>query len=96
MGTVFGITSIILAVPSQSPSGPASSASDGYGLGQGAAGPGRQCTTTAAGALRVIVEDGSIHMSGHAAPSVPIGIKATGGPESVWYGWEAGSTDLTS
>ena len=40
---------------SQSSSGPAGSASDGYGLGRGAAGPDRRCTTTAAGALRVIV-----------------------------------------
>ena len=33
----------------------AGGASDGYGLGRGAAGPGRRCATTAAGALRVIV-----------------------------------------
>ena len=52
---VFGITSNILALPSRSPPGPAGGASDGYGLGRGAAGPGRLSTTTAAGALRVIV-----------------------------------------
>ena len=40
---------------SQSSSWPAGGASDGYGLGRGAAGPDRRCTTTAAGALRVIV-----------------------------------------
>ena len=51
----FGITSNILALSSQSPSGPAGGASDGYGLERGAAGPDRRFTTTAAGALRVIV-----------------------------------------
>ena len=50
---LFGITSNTLVRSSQSPSGPAGGASDGYGLGRGAA--GRRCTTTAAGALRVIV-----------------------------------------
>ena len=44
-----------LALSSQSPSGPAGGASDGYGLGRGAAAPDRRCTTTAAGALRAIV-----------------------------------------
>ena len=52
---VFGITSNALVRSSQSSSGPAGGASDGYGLGRGAAGPDRRCTTTAAGALRVIV-----------------------------------------
>ena len=54
---LFGITSSILALSGQSPSGPAGGASDGYGLGRGAVGPGCRCTTTvtAAGALRVIV-----------------------------------------
>ena len=52
---VFGITPNILVRSSQSSSGPAGGASDGYGLGRGAAGPDRRCTTTAAGALRVIV-----------------------------------------
>ena len=47
---VFGITSNTLVRSSQS-----SSASDGYGLGRGAAGPDRRCTTSAAEALRVIV-----------------------------------------
>ena len=45
----------ILALSSQSPIGPAGGASDGFWLGRGAAGPGRRCATTAAGALRVIV-----------------------------------------
>ena len=36
---------------SQSSSGLAGGASDGYGLGRGAAGPDRRCTTSAAGAL---------------------------------------------
>ena len=49
---VFGITSNTLVRSSQSSSGPAGGASDGYGLGRG---PDRRCTTTAAGALRVIV-----------------------------------------
>ena len=53
---------------------------DESGLGRGAAGPDRWCTTTAAGALRVIVYDGSIHMSGHAPPPVLIGNGVTGGP----------------
>ena len=52
---VFGITSNTLVRSSQSSSGPAGGASDGYGLGRGAAGPDSRCTTTAAGALRVIV-----------------------------------------
>ena len=54
---LFGFTSNTLVRTSQSSSGPAGSASDGYGLGRGAVGPDRQCTTvaTAAGALRVIV-----------------------------------------
>ena len=52
---VFGVSSSTLALSSQSSSGPAGGASDGYGLGRGAAGPDRRCTTTAAGALRVIV-----------------------------------------
>ena len=47
---VFGITCNTLVRSSQSSSGPAGGASDGYGLGRG-----RRCTTTAAGALRVIV-----------------------------------------
>ena len=51
--------------------------------GRGAAGPGRRCTTTAAGALRVIARDGSVHMSCHAPPQVPIGNGVAGGPESV-------------
>ena len=51
----LGITSNILALSSQRPSGPAGGASDGYGLGRGAAGPGCRCTTTVAGALRVVV-----------------------------------------
>ena len=44
------------SISSQSPSGPAGGASDGSALGRGAAGPGRLpvCTTTAAGAFRVI------------------------------------------
>ena len=46
---------ILLSDPSQSSSGPAGGASDGYGLGRGAEGPDRRCTTTAAEALRVIV-----------------------------------------
>ena len=41
------------------------------------------CSTTMARALRVIVLDGSIFMSGHAPPPVPIGNGVTGGPESV-------------
>ena len=45
---LFGITC-------QSSSGPAGGTSDSYGLGRGAAGPDRRCTTTAAGALRAIV-----------------------------------------
>ena len=53
--SVFGITSNTLVRSSQSSSGPAGGASDGYGLGRGGAGPDRRCTTTAAGALRVIV-----------------------------------------
>ena len=52
---LFGITSNTLVRSSQSSSGPAGGASDGYGLGRGAAGPDRRCTTTTAGALRVIV-----------------------------------------
>ena len=52
---VFGIFCSTLALSSLSSSGPAGGASDGYGLGRGAAGPGRRCTTTAVGALRVIV-----------------------------------------
>ena len=51
---LFGITSNTLVRSSQSSSGPAGGASDGCGLGRGAAGPDRRCTTTAAGALRVI------------------------------------------
>ena len=51
---LFGITSNTLVRPSQSSSGPAGGRSDGCGLGRGAAGPDRRCTTTAAGALRVI------------------------------------------
>ena len=39
--------------------------------------------TTAARALRVIVLDGSIRMSDHDPPTVPIGNGLTGGPESV-------------
>ena len=54
-GVVFGITSNTLVRSSHSSSGPAGGASDGYGLGRGAAGPDRRCTTTAAGALRAIV-----------------------------------------
>ena len=91
-----GISPSTLALCGQSSYGPAGGASDGYGLGRGAAGPDRRCTTAAAGALRVIVQDGSIHMSGHAPPPVPIGNGVTGGPESVQYGWEAGRTNLTS
>ena len=53
--SVFGITSSTLALSGQGPSGPACGASDGYGLGRGAAGPGSRRTTTASGALRVIV-----------------------------------------
>ena len=53
--SLFGITSHTLVRSSQSSSGPAGCASDGYGLGRGAAGPDRRCTTTAARALRVIV-----------------------------------------
>ena len=52
---VFGITSNTLVQSNQSSSGPAGGASNGYGLGRGAAGPDRRGTTTAAGALRVIV-----------------------------------------
>ena len=52
---LFGITSNTLPDLVKSPSGPSGGASDGYELGRGAAGPERRCTTTAAGALRVIV-----------------------------------------
>ena len=52
---LFGVTCSTLVRSGQSSSGPAGGASDGYGLGRGAAGPDRWCTTTAAGALRVIV-----------------------------------------
>ena len=45
---VFGIASITMVRSSQSSSGPAGRASDGVGLGRGAAGPDRRCTTTAA------------------------------------------------
>ena len=50
---LFGIASNTLVRSSQSSSGPAGGASDGYGLGRGAAGPDRRCTTTAAGAVRL-------------------------------------------
>ena len=53
--TPVGMTSNTLVRSSQSSSGPAGGASDGYELGRGAAGPDHQCTTTAAGTLRVIV-----------------------------------------
>ena len=52
---LYGIASNILALSSQSRPGPAGGASDDCGLGRRAAGPGRRCTTAAAGALRVIV-----------------------------------------
>ena len=52
---LFGLTSNTLVRSSQSSSGPAGGAFDGYGLGRGAAGPDRRRTTTVAGALRVIV-----------------------------------------
>ena len=55
VASLFGITSNTLVRSSQSSSGPAGGASDGYGLGRGAAGPDRRCTTTAAGAIRAIV-----------------------------------------
>ena len=45
-----------------------------------------RCTITAAGALRVIVLDGVIHMSGHAPPPVPIQNGVAGGSESVRAG----------
>ena len=48
------------------------------------------------GALRVIVEDGSIRMSDHAPPPAPIGNGVTGGPESARDGLEANRTNLTS
>ena len=38
------------------------------------------------GLLRVIIQDGSIDMSGHAPPPGPIGNGVTGGPESLRYG----------
>ena len=44
--------------------------------------------TTAAGALRVIVWDGSIRISDHAPSPVPIGNGVAGGPESVRDAWE--------
>ena len=47
---LFGITSKTLVRSGPSASGPAGGASDGYGLGRGAAGSDRRCTTTAAGA----------------------------------------------
>ena len=50
-GVLFGITSNTLVRFSQSSSGPAGGASDGCGLGRGAAVPDRWCLTTAAGAL---------------------------------------------
>ena len=77
---LFGVTCNTLVRSIQSSSGPAGGASDGYGPGRGAAGPDRQCATTAARALRVIVQDGFIRMSDHAPPPEPIG---NGGPESV-------------
>ena len=46
---VFGITSNTLVRSSRSPSGPAGGASDDFGLGRGAAGPDRRCTTTTPG-----------------------------------------------
>ena len=51
---VFGIASNTLVRSGQSSSWPAGGASDGYGLGRGAAGPDRRCTTTT-GAVQVIV-----------------------------------------
>ena len=83
---VFGITSNTLVRTSQSSTGTASGASDGHCLGSGAAGPDCLCTTTTAGALRVIVKDGSIRMSDHASPPGLIGNGVTGGPESVLDG----------
>ena len=88
---VFGIISNTLVRASQSPSGPAGGASDGYGLGRGAAGSDRLCTTTAAGALRVRL--GRIHpyvrscsarvsppnSKAQVLPPVPIGNGVTGG-----------------
>ena len=52
---MFEITSNTLVQSSQSSSGPAGGASEGYCLGRGAAGLDRLSTTTADGALRVIV-----------------------------------------
>ena len=71
---MFGIYSSILVVSSQRPSQgrPAGGgASDGYGLGRGAAGPARRSTTSAAGALRVTVRTNPSNTSDLAPPLVP-------------------------
>ena len=80
---LFGITSNTPVRSSQSSSGPAGGASDGYGLGRRAAAPDRQCTTTAAGALRVIVWEGSIRMSDYAPPPVTCADRE----RSDWWTW---------
>ena len=92
----FAIACSTPALSSQSSSGPAGGASDGYGLGLGAAGPGCPCATTAAGELRVRHRLGrSIRMSDHAPPQAPMGNGVTGGPETVRDGREAGRTNWT-
>ena len=92
---LFGITSNTLVRSSQSSSGPAGGASDGYyWLGRGAAGPDRRCAVRLP---RQGVRQGHSESSfrtdpsvcpitDDAPPPVPIGNGVTGGPESVRNG----------
>ena len=98
---VFRITSNTLVRSSQTSSGQAGGASASYGLGRGAAGPDRQSTTTAAGALRgSVLNESSFRTDPSVCPiiieSPASGTDMTGGPESVRAGCEAERANMTS
>ena len=60
----FGVTFDVPVLSGQCPSGPAGGASDGYGLGRGAAAGERLPRPGCSESLH----DGAIHMPGHAPP----------------------------
>ena len=87
---VFKITSNTLVRSSQSSSGPAGRASDGYGLGGGAAAlrartAGVRIPRQGHSELSFTsrTDSGSIRMSDHTPPPIGNGVTVTGGPESV-------------
>ena len=85
-GRVFGIISNILALSSQSPSGPAGGAPNGYGLGRRAAGPGGGTTLPHRAAPSRYPGHDHSNVSSCSGTGTEEGL-VTGGPKLIRNGW---------